>query len=113
MASLFTKIFNGEIPGKIVYQDELCGVLVDIQPQAPTHLLVIPKKEIVSVHHADETDQKLLGHLVLVAARMARELGVAEDGYRLIINTGRDGGQSVPHIHVHLLAGRPLHWPPG
>ncbi len=113
MASIFTKIISGEIKGKIVYQDDLCAVLVDIQPQAPTHLLVVPKKEIESIHHAKTEDKNLLGHLLLVAANVAREQGCAEDGYRLVINTGRDGGQSVSHIHIHLLAGRPLTWPPG
>lgn len=113
MPSIFTKIINGEIKGKIVYQDDICAVLVDIQPQAPTHLLVVPKKEITSVHHADAGDKNLLGHLLWAAAETARAQGFSEDGYRLVINTGKDGGQTVPHIHVHVLAGRPMTWPPG
>lgn len=111
--SIFTKIINGEIKGTIVHQDELCAVLVDIQPQAPQHFLVVPKKEIVSVHHATAEDKGILGHLLWVAAEVARNQGFAEDGYRLVINTGSNGGQTVPHIHVHLLAGRALNWPPG
>ncbi len=111
--SIFTKIISGEIKGTIIHQDDLCAVLVDIQPQAPKHFLVVPKKEIVSVHHASEADKNLLGHLLWAAAEVARKLGFAEDGYRLVINTGRDGGQTVPHIHVHLMGGRPMTWPPG
>lgn len=111
--SIFTKIINGEIKGTIVHQDDICAVLVDIQPQAPKHFLVVPKKEIISVHHATAEDKSILGHLLWVAAEVAREQGFAEDGYRLVINTGSNGGQTVPHIHVHLLAGRALSWPPG
>lgn len=113
MATLFTKILNGEIPGKILHQDEHCAAIADIQPQAPQHILLFPKNEIRSLAHAAPEDKMALGHLLIVAAQVARDLGVAEDGYRLVINTGKNGGQSVDHIHVHLLAGRKMEWPPG
>jgi histidine triad (HIT) family protein len=112
MATLFTKIFKGEIPAKFIYQDDLCGVIHDLQPQAPKHFLIIPRKEIVSVDHASADDEKLLGHMVLVAAKIAKQEGLS-NGYRLVINTGQDGGQSVDHLHIHLLGGRPMQWPPG
>lgn len=113
MASIFTKIIKGEIKGTVVHEDEHCAVLVDIQPQAPKHFLVIPKKEIISVHEAKPEDKALLGHLLLVAAEVARKQGVGERGYRLVINTNQDGGQTVSHLHIHLLAGRQMQWPPG
>jgi len=113
MSSLFTKIFSGEIKGTIVYQDEICAVLKDINAQAPTHLLVIPKKEIPSVGAAKAEDKEILGHLLLTAAKVARDQGIAESGYRLVMNVGEDGGMTVPHLHVHLLGGRALKWPPG
>lgn len=113
MASLFTKIARGEIPGHIVHQDDLCFAIRDIQPQGPLHLLIIPRKEIVSIAAVSAEDQATLGHLMMVASQLAKEHGVAETGFRLVINTGADGGQTVPHLHVHLIAGRPLHWPPG
>jgi len=113
MATLFTKIFKGEIPGKFVYQDDLCGVLVDLQPQAPKHFLVIPRKELISVAHAAAEDEKLLGHMLLVAAKVAKQEGLTANGYRLVINTGKEGGQTVDHLHIHILGGRSMHWPPG
>jgi histidine triad (HIT) family protein len=113
MPTIFTRIINREIPAKIVYEDELCLAFEDIAPQAPTHVLLIPKREVASLDALDEQDAALAGHLLLVARRVARELGVAESGYRLVTNIGRDGGQSVDHLHFHLLAGRPLTWPPG
>jgi histidine triad (HIT) family protein len=113
MASLFTKIVNREIPAKIVYEDDRVLAFEDIAPKAPTHVLVIPKREIASLDAAGEADVELLGHLMLVIRRIARDLGVAERGYRVIANTGRDGGQTVDHLHFHLLAGRELTWPPG
>lgn len=113
MASLFTKIFNGDIKGTIVHQDDRCAVLKDINPQAPVHLLVIPKKEIVSIAHAKPEDEALLGHLLLTAAKVARDQGISESGYRLVINIGEHAGMTVPHVHVHLLGGRDLSWPPG
>ena len=113
MASIFTKILNGEIPGQIVHQDDLCAAIVDINPAAPTHLLIFPRREIPSVDHARKDDQAILGHLLVVAGELARRQGFSEDGYRLVINTGENGGQTVPHLHVHLLAGRAFTWPPG
>lgn len=113
MASLFTKILNGEINGTIVHQDEHCFAIKDIQPQAPIHLLVIPKKEIRSVADASAEDKLVLGHLLFVAAEIARAQGFAEDGFRIAINTNGHGGQTVPHLHVHVLGGRQLSWPPG
>ncbi|MGE4131167.1 MAG: histidine triad nucleotide-binding protein [Bdellovibrionales bacterium] len=113
MASLFTKIIKGEIPGKIVHQDEHCAVLVDIQPQAPHHYLVIPKKEITSIATGTLEDQAIFGHLLLVAGKIARDKGLDKAGYRLVINTGDQGGQTVPHLHIHLLGGRQMTWPPG
>ena len=113
MPSLFTKIMRGELKGTIVHQDEHCAVLVDIKPEAPSHFLVVPKKEIQSLATAAPEDQLVLGHLLLVAARVAREQGFAENGYRVAINIGDDGGQTVPHLHIHVLGGRTFNWPPG
>lgn len=111
--TIFSKILSGEIPADIVYEDESVVAFRDINPQAPVHVLIIPRKPIVSVAHAEAGDAALLGQLLLAGAEVARQLGVAEGGYRLVTNIGRDGGQSVYHLHVHLLAGRPLGWPPG
>ncbi|MGE9291921.1 MAG: histidine triad nucleotide-binding protein [Puniceicoccales bacterium] len=110
--TLFQKIMDGEIPGDFVHQDDQCIVLRDIDPQAPVHLLVIPRDPIPRVAEAEEEDEGLLGHLLLVAAEMARKLEL-EDGFRIVINNGKDGGESVPHLHVHVLGGRALKWPPG
>lgn len=111
--TLFEKICAREIPATIVFEDEHCVAFRDISPQAPIHILVIPRKAIPRVGMAEEVDESLLGHLLLAAAAVARSEGIAESGYRLIINNGRDGGEAVPHLHVHLLGGRPLLWPPG
>jgi histidine triad (HIT) family protein len=113
MKTLFQKIIDREIPAKLAHEDELCIAIHDINPQAPVHVLVIPKKLIPRVGLASTDDQSLLGHLLLTAASLAKKLGVAESGYRLVINNGADGGESVPHMHVHLLGKRPLAWPPG
>ena len=110
--TLFQKIMDGEIPGQLEHEDEHCIALHDISPQAPTHILVIPRKPIPRVGEADPVDQSLLGHLLLTAAEMARKLNL-EGGFRIVINNGSDGGESVPHLHVHLLGGRALTWPPG
>jgi histidine triad (HIT) family protein len=112
MSTLFGKIIRRELPADIVYEDELCLAFRDIAPKAPTHVLIIPKKEIPRLCDAAEGDQALLGHLMLTAVRIARELGV-EEGFRLVINNGAEAGQSVFHLHLHLLAGRPFSWPPG
>jgi len=113
MPTLFTRIVNREIPAKIVYEDDQCLAFEDIAPKAPTHVLLIPKKEIASLDALVAEDAALLGHMMLVVQKLARDLGVAEGGYRLVANTGADGGQSVDHLHFHLLGGRTLDWPPG
>jgi histidine triad (HIT) family protein len=110
---LFCRIIAGEIPGEFVHKDERCVVIKDINPQAPTHALVIPREHLQSLDDASQRDEALLGHLLRVAARVANEQGHAESGYRAVINTGAGAGQSVFHLHVHLLGGRPMHWPPG
>lgn len=111
---LFCKIIGGDIPSEKVYEDDLCVAIKDISPQAPTHLLIIPHEHFASLDKADETHHKeLLGHLLLTCAAIAREKGFAENGYRVVINTNGDGGQTVFHLHVHLLAGRPFVFPPG
>lgn len=111
--TLFEKIIAREIPADIIHEDDLSLAFRDINPQAPTHFLVIPKKPIPRVGEAEAGDQALLGHLLLTAADLAQKEGLAESGYRVVINNGRDGGESVPHLHVHVLGGRPLNWPPG
>jgi histidine triad (HIT) family protein len=110
--TIFSKIINREIPAEILHDDELSLAFRDISPQAPTHFLVIPKKPIVSLATAEAADQMLLGHLMLVAARVAASEGLA-DGYRVVTNIGSDGGQSVAHLHLHVLGGRACGWPPG
>jgi histidine triad (HIT) family protein len=113
MKTIFQKIIDREIPAKIAHEDDLCIAIHDVSPQAPVHVLIIPKQPIARVGEATPADQALLGHLLLTAAAVAKKLGVAESGYRIVINNGRDGGESVPHLHVHLLGQRPLAWPPG
>lgn len=111
--TLFEKICDREIPATIVHEDEHCIAFRDISPQAPTHLLVVPRKPIPRIGLAMPIDREVLGHLLLTAAQIAKDMGFAESGYRLVINNGPDGGEAVPHLHVHLLAGRKLDWPPG
>ena len=111
--TLFTRIIDGEIPAEFVHRDEHCVVIRDIKPQAPTHLLVIPVEPIPGVQATDDAHQALLGHLLLVARRVAESEGIAPGGYRLVINAGGNGGQEVPHLHVHVLGGRRMKWPPG
>ena len=111
--TLFQKICDKEIPATIVHEDDRCVAFRDISPQAPIHILVVPRKAIVRVGLAEMEDEAVLGHLLLTAAKVARAEGIAESGYRLIINNGRDGGEAVPHLHVHLLGGRRMEWPPG
>ena len=110
--TIFEKIMDGEIPSEPVFEDDRCVVLKDINPQAPTHLLVVPRKVIPRVGEATAEDENLLGHLLLVAAEAARSQNL-DGGYRIVINNGPDGGESVPHLHVHVLGGRSLTWPPG
>lgn len=111
--TLFEKIVARQIPAKIAYEDDLVIAFHDIQPQAPTHVLIVPKKPIERIARAALEDQTLLGHLLLKAAEVATLVGLKEGGYRLVINNGRDGGESVPHLHCHILGGRPMAWPPG
>lgn len=110
---LFCQIIAGDIPGDFIHQDDLCVVLRDINPQAPMHVLVIPREHLESLDDASQKDEALLGHLLRIAARVANDQGFDESGYRTVINTGEGAGQSVFHLHVHVLAGRPLNWPPG
>jgi histidine triad (HIT) family protein len=112
MTTLFTKIIQREVPADIVYEDDLCLAFRDINPQAPTHVLLVPKKEVPRLADAAGSDQALLGHLLLAAGKVARQLGVA-DAFRLVVNNGAEAGQSVFHLHLHILGGRPLRWPPG
>jgi len=111
--TVFERIIARQIPADIVYEDDQVLAFRDLHPQAPVHVLLIPKKPIARVGAAGVDDQALLGHLLLTAQLLARRLGVLESGFRLVINNGPDGGESVPHLHCHLLAGRPLTWPPG
>jgi histidine triad (HIT) family protein len=110
--NIFLKIINKTIPAKIAYEDELCLAFHDINPQAPTHVLIIPKKVIRTHDDATAEDQSLLGHLHLVAIKLAKELRLAS-GYRLVVNCREQAGQTVPHLHLHLLGGRDMTWPPG
>jgi histidine triad (HIT) family protein len=112
VTTLFGKIIRRELKADILYEDDQCIAIRDINPQAPTHVLIIPKKEIARLSDAATGDQALLGHLMLAAGNIARSLGV-DEAFRLVVNNGADAGQSVFHLHLHLLAGRPLHWPPG
>ena len=110
--TIFKRIIDKEIPAKIIFEDDRCVAFHDVAPQAPTHVLVIPKKEIASLREVTDADADLLAHLWLVIRDLARQLDLGS-GYRVVVNCGRDGGQSVDHLHFHLLGGRPLAWPPG
>lgn len=110
---IFCRIARGEIPANLVFEEEDHIAFHDIDPKAPTHILVIPRQHIASVEALDEAEAGLAGRLLLAARRAAREAGIADSGFRLIINTGEEGGQSVDHLHVHVLGGRHLKWPPG
>ena len=110
--TIFTKIINKEIPADIVYEDELCLAFRDVNPQAPVHILLIPKKPLDTLSNATAEDQALLGHLLLVVGRITRELKI-DGAFRLVINNGKEGGQAVFHVHLHILAGRKFRWPPG
>ncbi len=111
--NIFQKIIDRQIPANIVYEDDLCLAFRDVNPQAPVHVLIIPRKKVIPTH-ADitETDRDLLGHLHLVAAKLAVQLGI-QDGYRIVLNCKEPAGQTVPHLHLHLLGGREFRWPPG
>jgi histidine triad (HIT) family protein len=112
MSCLFCKIIEGSIPSQPIYQDDKCYAFADINPQAPVHVLLAPREHIVSLAEAGDEHPALLGHLLWIAARIARDKGLSQ-GYRVVINTGDHGGQTVDHLHVHLLGGRSLTWPPG
>lgn len=111
--TIFKRIIDKEIPADILYEDDLCLAFRDVSPQAPVHVLVIPKKEIPSTSALTEDDIPLVGHLYLVLAQLAEKLGIASSGYRIVSNCGPDACQTVPHLHFHLLGGRPFGWPPG
>jgi histidine triad (HIT) family protein len=113
MPSIFSKIIAREIPANIVFEDDRCLAFRDLQPQAPVHILVVPKKEIPRVAATELADEPLLGHLIRVAQMVAKSEGLHESGFRLVINNGPDGGESVPHLHIHVLGGRQMDWPPG
>lgn len=110
--TLFQKIADGEIPAHIVYEDDWCVAFRDVSPRAPVHVLVVPRRPIPNLDALEETDEGLAGHLLVVAARVAAAEGLT-NGYRAVFNVGRDGGQSVDHLHLHVLGGRALNWPPG
>ena len=112
MSTIFSKIIRREIPADIVYEDELCLAFRDINPQAPVHVLLVPKQELARLSDAQPEHQALLGHLMVTAGKLARQLGV-EDAFRLVVNDGAEAGQSVFHLHLHILGGRPFRWPPG
>jgi histidine triad (HIT) family protein len=111
--TIFSRIIAREIPADIVYEDDKCLAFRDVSPKAPTHVLIIPKQEIANIEGLADGDAALVGHIWIVIRNLARQLGVNETGYRVVVNCGPDGGQSVDHLHFHLLAGRKLEWPPG
>ena len=111
--TIFKKIIDGEIPAELIYEDDHCLAFRDINAQAPVHLLLIPRKEITNVAALAEGDQALAGHLMLAVGKIARQLNIQDTGYRVVMNCGPHGGQSVDHLHLHILGGRPLSWPPG
>lgn len=110
---IFCKIVAGDIPSKKAYEDDVVVAIYDIEPQSPVHVLVIPKKHISGVNELAPEDEAIVGHAYSVIAKLVKELGVDESGYRVVVNSGRDGQQSVPHLHFHILGGRLLAWPPG
>ena len=112
MSTIFEKIINRDIPAEILYEDELCIAIRDVNPQAPVHALVIPKKLISRIADAEEGDSETLGHLLLIARKVARAEQLGK-GFRIVINNGSNGGESVPHLHIHVLGGRQMKWPPG
>ena len=111
--TIFEKIAAREIPAKIVFEDDEVLAFHDVSPQAPVHVLIVPKRVIPRLSETNDSDQQILGKLILTATQVARDLGVIESGYRVVINNGPDAGESVPHLHVHLLGKRALAWPPG
>ena len=110
--TIFKKIIDGEIKADVIYEDERCLAFRDVSPKAPTHVLVIPKQEIPSLREITEADESLVGHLLVICSKLAKQLSL-DNGYRVVINSGDDGGQTVFHLHLHLMGGRALGWPPG
>ena len=110
--TIFDKILDGSIPAKFIHEDDKCVAFNDVSPQAPVHFLVIPRKRIAMIEEAEEGDAELLGHLLLVAKKVAKEQGLT-NGYRLVVNNGKAGAQSVYHLHIHVMGGRQMNWPPG
>ena len=110
--TIFKQIIDGELPADILFEDEVCLAFRDVNPQAPTHVLVIPKQEIPAVTDISEADTELIGHMFVVIRKLSSDLGL-EHGFRVVVNCGKDGGQLVPHLHFHLLGGRQMNWPPG
>jgi histidine triad (HIT) family protein len=111
--TLFEKIISKEIPANIIYEDDSVIAFRDIKPAAPVHALIVPKKPIPRIAEAEEADQAVLGHLILKAVLVAEKLGLKDSGFRLVVNNGPDAGESVPHLHMHILGGRHMSWPPG
>jgi histidine triad (HIT) family protein len=111
--TIFSKIMSRDIPAKIVHEDNLCLAFHDIQPRAPIHVLLIPKKAVRSLAELETEDSALMGHLIITASKIAKQLGISDSGYRLVANTNADAGQSVSHLHFHILGGRQMTWPPG
>jgi histidine triad (HIT) family protein len=111
--TIFEKIIAREIPADIVFEDDQCLAFRDINPQAPVHVLLVPKRVIPRLGAATTADHALLGHLLIIAGELATMLGLAEEGFRIVINHGANGGETVPHLHLHILGGRPMEWPPG
>jgi histidine triad (HIT) family protein len=111
--TLFERIINREVPAQIIHEDSKCVAIRDINPQAPVHVLIIPRRVISRLGEAGEADAALIGHMLLTAASIAKREGIEESGYRVVVNHGRHAGESVPHLHVHLLGGRQMKWPPG
>lgn len=111
--SLFEKIRDREIPAEIIYEDEHCLCFHDISPQAPVHALLVPKERIHRIGAATSTDAPALGHMMTKVPEITETLGVSQSGFRLVVNNGKDGGETIPHLHIHILGGRPLEWPPG
>jgi histidine triad (HIT) family protein len=112
MSTIFEKIINREVPAEILHEDSVCIAIRDLAPQAPTHALVIPKKVISRIEEAQEEDAKIIGHLLLVATKIA-DAEKLEKGFRIVINNGKHGGETVPHLHIHIMGGRQMNWPPG
>ena len=110
--TIFKKIIDREIPAKIIYEDDRCLAFHDVSPQAPTHVLLVPKKEIANLDALTDADAEIVAHMYLVVRKLAKQLGL-NGGYRVVVNNGPDGGQTVDHLHFHLLGGRPMQWPPG